>query len=379
MAVVERFKTNYPGVFYIIGAAAGRSGTEKIFYIRYRRDGKLTEEKAGRQYADDMTPARAAGLRAQRIEGKQQSNEQRRQEKAKIADRWTIQRLWGEYRKHLPGGDATKQDLSRWTLYLENPFADKEPRELVKLDTDRLRIKLLKSKSPQMVKHVLALLRRIINFGVDRALCSPLPFKIALPSVDNLKTEDLDPDQLQRLLAVLETTQRTAAAAMMKIALFTGMRRGEIFKLRWDELDFQRGFIAIVAPKGGKSQKIPMSRAAREVFEAIPRRSEWVFPARTGGPRKDAIKDFNAIKAEAGLPADFRPMHGLRHVYATMLASSGQVDMYTLQKLLTHKSAAMTQRYAHYRDEAMQRAAEKVDDILADSMKPDRGKITAIK
>jgi len=41
---------------------------------------------------------------------------------------------------------------------------------------------------------------------------------------------------------------------------------------------------------------------------------------------------------------------GLRHVYASMLASSGQVDMYTLQKLLTHKSPAMTQRYAHLRD-----------------------------
>lgn len=38
-------------------------------------------------------------------------------------------------------------------------------------------------------------------------------------------------------------------------------------------------------------------------------------------------------KAAAGLPADFRPLHGLRHVFATMLASSGKVDMFTLQKL----------------------------------------------
>jgi integrase len=155
---------------------------------------------------------------------------------------------------------------------------------------------------------------------------------------------------------------------MMKIALFTGMRRGEIFKLRWEDLDFRRGFINIVEPKGGKSQKIPMNRAVREVFEAIPKRTDWIFPSRTGGPRKDANKDFLAIKLEAGLPADFRHMHGLRHLYATMLASSGQVDMFTLQKLLTHKSPQMTQRYAHMRDEVLRAAADKVDDILADAM-----------
>lgn len=65
----------------------------------------------------------------------------------------------------------------------------------------------------------------------------------------------------------------------------------------------------------------------------------------------------NAIRDRDVLPKDFRALHGLRHVYASMLASSGQVDMYTLQKLMTHKSPQMTQRYAHLRDDALQRAA----------------------
>ena len=47
-----------------------------------------------------------------------------------------------------------------------------------------------------------------------------------------------------------------------------------------------------------------------------------------------------------------------------MLASSGQVDMYTLQKLLTHKGPSMTQRYAHLRDDALQRAANLAGDII---------------
>ena len=85
MSTMERFKTTYPGVIYLIGAAVGRTGTEKIYYIRYRRDGKLVEEKVGRQYQDGMTPGRAAGIRAQRIEGKQASNQQKRKEEAQVA------------------------------------------------------------------------------------------------------------------------------------------------------------------------------------------------------------------------------------------------------------------------------------------------------
>jgi hypothetical protein len=86
VAKQKRFRTNYPGVFYVEGKALGRTGTEKIYYIRYRRDGKLIEEKAVRQFTDDMTPARAAGIRVQRAEGKQQSNTQQRDEvKSKFA------------------------------------------------------------------------------------------------------------------------------------------------------------------------------------------------------------------------------------------------------------------------------------------------------
>ncbi|HQC19863.1 MAG TPA: tyrosine-type recombinase/integrase, partial [Smithella sp.] len=70
----------------------------------------------------------------------------------------------------------------------------------------------------------------------------------------------------------------------------------------------------------------------------------------------------------AGLPADFRPLHGLRHTYASMLASSGKVDLYTLQKLLTHKSPVMTQRYAHLRDEALRNASTLAGQIIDAAM-----------
>jgi integrase len=70
------------------------------------------------------------------------------------------------------------------------------------------------------------------------------------------------------------------------------------------------------------------------------------------------------ICKNAKLPKGFRPLHGLRHVYASMLASSGKVDLYTLQRLLTHKSPVMTMRYAHLRDEALKAGADQVDEIF---------------
>ncbi len=360
----------YPGIYYRIADRIGGNGEEKVYYVVYKNNGKVVEVKAGRQYKDAMTPARAARYRSMLIEGREKTPQEQRQEKAQQASRWTIEKLWKEYSASKAQG-PNPTDRCNWEKHLSSSFGKKEPGELVKLDTDRVRINLLKTKSPQTVRHVVALLVRIIKYGIRNGYVKPLGFEIVLPSVDNIKTEDLTPNQMQRLLEVLDSTHYITAANMMKLALYTGMRRGEIFKLRWQDLDFHRGFIHIVNPKGGKSQKIPMNESARDLFKSIQKNDgDYVFPARNGGPRKDISKDARKIKVEAGLPDSFRSFHGLRHVYATMLASSGKVDMFTLQKLMTHKSPQMTQRYAHFRDEAMQRAGSTVDDILSDALQP---------
>jgi integrase len=70
------------------------------------------------------------------------------------------------------------------------------------------------------------------------------------------------------------------------------------------------------------------------------------------------------IKEKANLPHDFRMFHGLRHVYASQLASSGKVDLYTLQTLLTHKSPLMTQRYAHLRSDTLMQASNVISDLI---------------
>jgi integrase len=358
----DRIKTKYPGVYYI------DKGKEKTFYIVYYLNGKKIEEKAGRQFADDMTAAKAAGIRAERSKGKEPSNNAQR-EKAKAAKlaeagKMTLARLWNEYKANKVYSKAINSDEGRFQKYLMPAFGNKEPHEIIRLDVDRLRIKLSKDLKPQTVKHIMDLLKRLVNFGVSRQLCGNLNFKVETIKVDNLKTEDLNPEQLKRLLTAIDNSTDIEAANIMRLALYTGMRRGEMFKLKWNDIDFQRGFIAIKNPKGGKSQKIPLNEQALQVLENHPRTSENIFVRRDGKPFTDIRQRVNLIKQTAGIPDDFRALHGLRHSFASMLASSGKVDLYTIQKLLTHKSPVMTQRYAHLRDEALKDASTLAGNII---------------
>jgi integrase len=357
----ERIKTSYPGVIFVMGKASdGRP--EKIYYIMYRRGGRLIEEKVGRQYQNDMTPARAAALRTKRIEGAP-SNQERREEAAAI--KWTIDRLWQEYVHDKPATKGWTTDRYRYEKFLQSRLGKKEPNDIVQLDVHRLRITLAKTLQPQTVKHVLRLLARIINFGFGKGLCPGLKFKIEFPKVNNCKTEDLSPEQLANLITAIDQDHDIQTANFMRMALFTGMRRGELFKLEWGDIDFDRGFIHLRDPKAGHDQKIPLNDAARELLLHHPRSdSPHVFPGRGGKQRTRYPRRIDAIREKAGLPRDFRPCHGLRHFFASQLASSGEVDLYVLQRLLTHKSAAMTQRYAHLRDESLRKAAELAGNLL---------------
>ena len=247
----------------------------------------------------------------------------------------------------------------RYEKHIKGRLGHKEPKDLILLDIDRIRVNLSKTLKSGTVRNILEQIKRIVNFGVDEGLCEGMKFKIKMPKIDSLKTEDLTPAQLSKLLKAIEEDKHPHGGAMMKLVLFTGMRRGELFRLKWKDIDFQRGFITLRDPKGGKDQTIPLNDGARELLKKHPKTkgSDWVFPGRDGQQLKFINYYLRGIKKRAGLPKDFRCLHGLRHVYASMLASSGQVDMYTLQKLLTHKSSAMTQRYSHLRDQGLRRAA----------------------
>lgn len=370
----KRNSTKYPGIFFREAKRIGGAGTEKVYYVVYKKNGKHHEEKAGRQFADAMTPAKAANIRSGLIEGKRLCRKEKKAleqtRKEAEAGKWTIQKLWDSYNKGRTIGKSLSTDKSRYEKYLKTLLGDKEPKNILALDINRQRIKLLKKKSPQTVLHILNLLTWIINFGVKNGLCPGLSFHIKKPTAQNLVTEDLTPEQIKKLLDVIDADTHPHAGPMMKLALFTGMRRGEMFKLKWNHIDTERGFITIRDPKGGEDQTIPLNDSAHDLLESHPRtQSPFVFPGRNGNQRVNISKAVNEIKKKAGLPVKFRPLHGLRHVFASMLASSGKVDMYVLQKLLTHKGPTMTQRYAHLRDDTLKNASGIAASIIEEVAK----------
>ncbi len=369
-------KTGRNGIYYRRKVSKSTGKEEKIFYISYYDPNKKRHLECVGSSLKGMTAAKASNIRSMRIMGKQLSNRERteieKKAKQEAKGRWTVTKLWEDYKHHKQTQKGRVTDENRFLNYLKPAFGNKQPQEITMLEVTDLRTKLLRKLSPQTTRHVLELLQRLANYGVRVHQIAPLPFKIEMPSVDNQKTEDLTPAEFQRLWEAIEEETNIQAKHFIKMVLFTGMRRGELFKLKWDDIDFDRGFIFIRDPKGGKSQNIPLNPSAKELLLNHERPfadSPFVFPGREGKQRTDIKRPMNQIKKRAQLPEDFRPLHGLRHVYASMLASSGKVDMYTLQKLLTHKSPQMTQRYAHLRDEALKQASMVVVDVMQETIR----------
>lgn len=376
----------YPGVYWRLNSETG----EKVFYVRYRlggRGSKEVEEPVGKSRAG-MTEAKAAQARALKVSGKAVPNTveraQKKAEKEAEAARMTISKLWEEYKAGKTISRKRLQtDQSRFVKYLEKPFGAKTPEEIDALSVARLKKSLenmkVKNKkledkklAPATIWGVLELLARVINFGVDLGLCAPLSFKITKPKLDNEKTEFMSDDQLRAYLAALDEEPDQDDAAFFRIMLLTGIRRTALLNVRWSDVDLEGGFLTLrgEVAKAGKTKTIPLAPAAVAIFQGIANRGEYVWPGKSGaGPREDFRRLGRRLRDKAGLPREFRPCHGLRHHYASALASSGEVDMYALQRLLTHSTPVMTQRYSHLSDEALKRAAKAAENVLADAVK----------
>ena len=371
----------YAGVFFVQVSRATGYGTEKIYYIRYRKQGRLIEEKVGGQFRDSMTPSKAAAIRGIRIEGREATNAEQRaalRQAASDADKaWTLNRIWQLFEEEKRTNRSIGDDKIRYHRHIEPLLGGKSIPEMTGADIDRLRTGLEQGgKAPQTVKHVLMLLKRLLHFAVRKELVEALPGRlhITMPTVDNTVTENLSPDEVRRLLRALDEEADQHLASLVRLALFTGMRRGALLHLRWADLDFDRGFITLRGEiaKKGKTETIPMNEQARIILASLERtESSFVFPGRSGNsPRANISALLRRVRDKAGLPTTFRPLHGLRHSFASWLASSGQVSMYELQKLLTHSSPQMTQRYAHLHDDALRRASGVAATLFGGFSKP---------
>ncbi len=377
MPKFTRVKTRYPGIFYVQGQK------DRTYYIRYRNQaGKLIEEKAGSARLNKMTAARANNMREHRRSGNEASNTERRDKAKAINEKWTVQKLFDEYkRKRGPySSQPTDEGIFRHLVSV----ADKETSAISEINVEKIRITMLNGKNkkerkykPQTVKHALTFLARIITFGCDEKLCAPLNFKIKYPKVKNEITEYLTESELANLIKATNNyalTQPSSigepARAIVLLAIFTGMRKGAILSLTWNDLDFNHGIIFLRNGKkreDGEVDTIPMNNSARTVLEPLKskkRHSVYLFPNKAGNARVNYsfIRPWKQIKKLAGLRDSFR-FHGLRHAFASFLVSNGE-DLGVVSKLLTHRDPSITaKRYAHFQKGALVRASGRMDEI----------------
>lgn len=365
-------KTSHVGVYFIEGTSPATGRVEKIFYISYYRNGKRHYEKAGRQSIDGMTARIASGIRSDRMRGLQSSNRARREEDRAAQGRMTIAKLWTEYETHRPRQKSIKADRNRFDKFIRAPLGGKIPEDVDPLSLDRFRDKLAKSigerskkpLSPTTVHHVMALLRQIVSFGVQRHLTEGFKSKVPVPPMpQNMRTEYLTPEQATALVKALDEDPDQDAADAYRLALYTGARKMEVLRLRWDDIDLARGVWMLRDRKDGRDTGFPLPPQAREVLALRLRTrredSPFVFPGRAeDGHQKQFRVATPRIRKAAGLPEKFRLFHGLRHHYASAMTSAG-VDLFVVSKLLGHSDVTLTsKRYAHLRPGVLADAVE---------------------
>ncbi len=149
---------------------------------------------------------------------------------------------------------------------------------------------------------------------------------------------------------------------MVLLAMHTGMRRGEIFNLEWQDINFLSKTVTINGnkAKSGQTRHIPLNKIIIEVMEDWKKQNQTsglVFP-NAQGYSLDNIATSWANLLELANIKDFR-FHDLRHHFASMLVMSG-VDLNTVRELLGHNDIKTTLRYAHLAPEHKQEAVEKL-------------------
>lgn len=284
----------------------------------------------------------------------------------------TLNELWATY---LPWAKEHKKtwkiDQYNYRAHLEPRFGTKTLGSVTSFDIEKLKVEMKRSTNKQgrpytaaTIKHQLVLLKRLYKLAKIWGKYegeNPMD-KVEIPRLDNEKTEFLTEEETQNLLAVLDSWPCENSAAFVRFALYTGMRRGELFKMTWNDVDFERNMTRLREPKGGKTLTVPVSAEAIAVLRNLPVTSTFVFPGKNGGMRTDFKGPWQRIRKAAGLPDDFR-FHGLRHNFASALVSSG-VDLAVLRELLTHKDTRTSARYSHLRPAVVREVASRSGELI---------------
>ena len=156
------------------------------------------------------------------------------------------------------------------------------------------------------------------------------PRLVRLRKENNAIVRYLGHEEEDRLRAVFQE-QCPELEAEFDLALYTGMRRGEQYRLKWSDINQQLGLITIPKAKNGERRYIPINSAAKAALEALWLRRDstgYVISGPGGQRNKDPRRTFEAAAKEAKLVSHFR-YHDIRHTFASRLVMAG-VDLRTV-------------------------------------------------
>lgn len=288
----------------------------------------------------------------------------------------TIDDVWSKYIKWAMDHKRTwKDDRQRWAKHVAPLMTNKRMDRVTPTDVDKILEAMRNGRShkgtpyaPATIKQVLVLVKRVYNWAIQRGLYEGVNpcTKVECPKFDNRATYSIPEDELRRFMQTVNEWTNERAALVIRFALFTGKRRGEILNLEWANVDLVNGLVTFrgMNTKNKRTQTLPVNKGALTVLkrcQELRKSHRYVFTSSTGHYYTTFENTWKRFIKSHGFCFRF---HDLRHTYASYLASSGQVDIYTLQELLGHREIAMTQRYAHLINGALQRGTNVADDVF---------------
>ena len=216
---------------------------------------------------------------------------------------------------------------------------------------------------PATVNRELAALKHMLTKAVQWGILDKNPASgVKLNKENNRRLRYLTAEECKTLL---DACSSLTLRQIVVLALNTGMRRGEILNLKWENVNFRERLIEVTEQKNGQYSTIPLNSVAVDTLRAIPRRldSEYVFPGKVQGkPFYDLFRHFEkAVKAAKLEGVNF---HTLRHTAASHLVMAG-VDLATVQEIMRHKTITMTLRYSHLSPEHKRSAVDALQIALA--------------